>query len=290
VIRFGVNALGDLPHLTLEDRQFGDVARWFSNWKNRTPWSQGATAKLIWLKDVEPTEVKWVWPGRIPCGKLTLLVGDPGLGKSFVTLDGGSRISRGRLWPDGEQAPLGAVIVLSAEDGRADTIRPRVDVLGGDPAKIAVLAAIKQGDAERPFSLAADLPVLEATITAVQAVLVVIDPLSAYLGKTDSFKDAEVRGLLTPLAALAEKTGVAILAIMHLTKNPAQRAIYRAPGTIGFAAAARVMLAVAAPRQPRSSLTDSGQDEPHGQAGDAGVYRGRAGAHLGDQSGPGRGN
>jgi hypothetical protein len=197
------------------------------------------------LSEVKPEEVSWLWPGRLARGKLTLVIGDPGLGKSFLTLDLAARISAGREWPDGVHTPPGDVILLSAEDGIADTIRPRVDALGGKAARVWVLSAVKHEDAERPFCLAADLPALKEAITQTGALLVVIDPLSAYLGKTESYKDSEVRGLLAPLAALVEQMGVAVLGVMHLTKDAQRRAIYRAPGSIAFVAAARVVLAVA---------------------------------------------
>ena len=207
-----------------------------------TPFTEGP--KLVRLVDVEPEEVTWLWPGRIPCGKLTILMGDPGLGKSMLTLDVSARLSTGMPWPDGGRAPLGTVILLSAEDGVADTIRPRVDRLGGDVTRIAVLEAIRTSDGERGFSLVADMPHLETAISSTGASLVVIDPLSAYLGDTDSYKDAEVRGLLAPLAAIATRTGAAIVAVMHLTKDTQRRAIYRAPGSIAFVGAARSVLVV----------------------------------------------
>src|SRR2546425_13213582 len=99
------------------------------------------TSKLRWrpLSDVEPESVKYLQPGRIPFGKLTLLVGDPGIGKSRMTLDLAARVSTGTEWPTGGRAPLGNVIVLSAEDGVADTIRPSVDTFGGDPSCVIVV-------------------------------------------------------------------------------------------------------------------------------------------------------
>jgi hypothetical protein len=100
---------------------------------------------LVALKDVQPETVTWLWPGRLAAGKLALLVGDPGLGKSWTTLDLAARLSAGRLMPDGASAvPPGDVILLSAEDGLADTIRPRLDALGADVARIHHLARAKQ--------------------------------------------------------------------------------------------------------------------------------------------------
>ena len=197
------------------------------------------------LEDVAPVAVAWLWASRVARGKLTVLAGDPGLGKSFVTLDMAARISTGQPWPDGAPSVQGAVILLSAEDGPADTIRPRVDALGGDPARIHLVQAIRDADGERAVSLDRDLPVLERLIATLRPVLVVIDPLTAYLGTTDSYKDADVRRLLAPLARLADQYHVAALSVMHLTKNSQTRAIYRTGGSIGFVGAARGLLLVA---------------------------------------------
>lgn len=200
---------------------------------------------LVRLSGVEPENVSWLWPGRIPRGKLSLFIGDPGLGKSFTLLDVAARISNGQLWPDRGEAPVGNIVLLTAEDGLADTVRPRFDRLGGDPRAVSVLRAIKHDGAERPFSLTRDLPALEAAITGTGAVLVVVDPLSAFLGGTDSYKDSEVRGVLAPLAGLAERHGVAVVSILHMSKDAQRRALYRAQGSIAFVAAARSVFAVA---------------------------------------------
>lgn len=196
--------------------------------------------QTVRLADVAPRSVAWLWAGRIPRGKLTLVIGDPGTGKSSLTLDLIARITTGRPWPDGGPAPRGNALILSAEDGIADTIRPRIDRMGGDPGRISVVDETARG-----FDLGNDLGDLEAEIVAQDVSVVSIDPLSAYLGKVDSFKDSEVRRLLAPLAAMAERTGVAIIGVFHLAKDTQRRAIYRALGSIAFAAAARAVFAVA---------------------------------------------
>jgi putative DNA primase/helicase len=162
-----------------------------------------------------------------------------------LLLDMASRITRGAKWPDDGCAAVGSVIVLTAEDGLADTVRPRVDIQGGDASRIHVLQALRSGQEERPFSLVSDLLHLESAIKTVRDVqLIIIDPLSAYLGDKNSYKDAEIRTLLTPLAALAERYGVALVGILHLTKDEQRKALYRAQGTIAFVAAARTVFAV----------------------------------------------
>ncbi len=184
---------------------------------------------------IVPQDLSWLWPGRIPLGKVTLIVGDPGLGKSYITLDIASRVSCGGFFSDGECAPRGSVLLLSAEDDPADTIRPRLDAVG------ALVSEIHEVRLERAwFSLSTDLPELERALENVEdARLVVIDPISAYLGDADSHRDADVRALLGPLAELAQAQGVAIVCVAHLNKNVGVPGIYRVTGSLGFVAAAR---------------------------------------------------
>lgn len=221
-----------------EDNQFSQPNN------NKKPHAKDAQPVLIPLSEVEPEEISWLWPDRIALGKLTLLIGDPGLGKSFATMDMTSRISKGLAWPDGSQCPLGKVVLLNAEDGLADTLRPRLDTQGGDPTQVTALNAILQEDDERPFCLETDLKILGQVLETQRPSLVVIDPLSAYLGKTNSYKDSEVRGILAPLAKMADKYNTAVLAIMHLNKNSQKSPLYRTAGSIGFVGAARMVLAL----------------------------------------------
>lgn len=206
---------------------------------------------LVRLEDVNPEQIQWLWPGRIPLGKLTLLAGDPGLGKSLLSLDVAARVTRGAPWPDERefQSPAGGVVLLSAEDDVADTIRPRLDAAGADVTKIYTLQAISPqpdtGQHQRPVDLGGDLHHVETAIRTIpNCRLVIIDPLSAYLGSADSHRNTEIRGLLGPLADLAAQQGVAVLAITHLRKGEGP-AIYRSTGSIAFVAAARAVWVVA---------------------------------------------
>ena len=202
---------------------------------------------LLRLSDVEPESMQWLWPSRFALGKLTLIAGDPGLGKSFLTLDMAARVSSGKPWPDArdETQLSGGVVLLSAEDGVADTIRPRLDAAGADVSRISALDAIRvmvgHGQpSSRPFDLARDILALEQAIDLVEDCrLVVIDPVTAYLGGTDSHKNADIRALLTPLADLAARHRVAVVAVTHLNKNAGVPVIYRAMGSLAFIAAAR---------------------------------------------------
>jgi putative DNA primase/helicase len=199
---------------------------------------------LVNLADVAPEAVEWLWHNRIARGKLALVVGEAGTGKTYTTLDMGARTTEGAPWPDGGIAPAGAVLLLASEDGLADTVRPIVDRQHGDPRRVSVLRAVRVDGQECSFSLERDLPALEQALAATAAVLAIISPLSAYLGSKDSYKDAEVRAILTPLAALAEKYRVALVGILHLTKAAQRRLLLRAQGSVAFVAQARTVLAV----------------------------------------------
>lgn len=218
-----------------------------------TPAVEGAPV-LLRLSDVKPESVAWLWPGRIALGKLTLIAGDPGLGKSFLTLDIAARVSRGGAWPDAPGVPTvaGGVVLLNAEDGVADTILPRLNAAGailgdGDRPRVIALDAIQTVSADgresvRAFDLSRDLLALEEAIRQVDDCrLVVIDPVSAYLGRNarESHNNGVMRGLLAPLGAIAERHRVALVAVTHLSKAGGGPAIYRAMGSLAFAAAAR---------------------------------------------------
>jgi len=200
------------------------------------------------LSDVVPQTVSWLWPARIPLGQLTLLGGDPGLGKSTLALDVAARVSRGSEMPDnarGLEASAG-VVLLTAEDGLADTVAPRLEAAGADRQRIVALCAVRFEDYEETPALPRDLPGVRAAIDQVAARFVIIDPLVAFLGSAvDSWRDQDVRRALHPLAQLAEELDVAVLALRHLTKGGGPQAIYRGGGSIGIVGAARSALLVA---------------------------------------------
>jgi hypothetical protein len=206
------------------------------------------------LADVEPQPVRWLWPGRIALGKLTLICGDPGLGKSFLTLDLAARVTAGRGWPDGAAASTdgpGSAVLITAEDDLADTVRPRLDAAGADVSRVVALDSVAWRDARgvvrhRPFALE-DVGAVAAVVRRTpDCRLLVIDPVSAFVGGCDSHNNAEVRGLLAPLSKLAADLGVAVVAVTHLSKGGGNgRAIYRAMGSLAFVAAARCAWLVA---------------------------------------------
>lgn len=205
---------------------------------------------LVTLADVTPERVSWLWPGRLPAGKLVTLDGDPALGKSTLAITLASHLSTGRRWPDGTACPLADVVILSAEDGMADTIRPRLDAAGGDPARVHCLTAVRAvtEDGEittRPPTLA-DLTPIREVIERTKARLLVIDVLMAYLpGKVDSHRDQDVRAVLHRIAEIADSTGCTMLLLRHLNKSGAGSPMYRGGGSIGIVGAARAGYVVA---------------------------------------------
>jgi hypothetical protein len=198
------------------------------------------------LSSVEPEEVSWLWPSWLALGKLALVDGDPGLGKSAMTLDLAARVSSGKGFPDGAECEPAGVVLLSAEDGLADTIRPRLDAAEADTSKILSLATVPDEDGhDRLLSIPEDLALIEKGIRRVGAHLVVVDPLMAFLsGDTNSHRDQDVRRALAPLAGLAERTGAAMLVIRHLNKAAANNPLYRGGGSIGIIGAARMAFVV----------------------------------------------
>ncbi len=205
------------------------------------------TPILKCLADVEPEEVRWLWKYRIPKGKITILDGDPGLGKSWCSLAIASAITTGTPLPgDGnsERREPGTVLLLTAEDGLADTISNRLEGMDVDQSRIFALEAVtEKGGGERQYSLTDDLDSIEHALQKHKCSLVIIDPLNAYLGASlDTHRDAALRSVLMPVKRMAESNDVAILCIRHLTKSSKDKAIYRGLGSIGGTAAARVVL------------------------------------------------
>lgn len=209
--------------------------------------------RLMCLENVEARSVEWIWPGRLARGKFGLLTGDPDMGKSQIATDITARISRGARWPDAGQAPLGSAIILSSEDGLADTIRPRLEAAGGDPARVFCLQSVVTGEGkERTFSIKDDIARLESCIAEMpDVVIIVVDPITAYMGdKIDSHQTTDVRGVLEPFIGFADRTNVAILGITHPTKASQAKAINSFTGSLAYLACSR--LAFIAIREPET--------------------------------------
>jgi len=255
-------------------------------------------SKTLCLADLASQNVDWLWPGRIPIGKVTLLVGDPGVGKSLVALDIAARVTRGAPWPDASECGVAngeggmnaaaapdsdvpippspfllppspaSVLLLSAEDDLADTVRPRLEAAGADCSRIVALPGAAGSDFADPAypqcgliserGIAAPLHHLATTRQRAgdfdqlnrvldsrpDCRLVIIDPLSAYLGRGVENFNPEVRRWIAPLAALAARRRLAVLAVHHLRKQQAS-ALHRTMGSLAFVAAARTTWLVA---------------------------------------------
>ena len=217
-----------------------------------------ARVTLTHMSDVQPETVQWHWPGRIPVGKLVTLDGDPGLGKSTLALDIAATVTQGGMWPDGTRCEHpGDVLLMSAEDGLADTVRPRLDAAGADVTRVHAIAGVPVPDPDggpatlRPPTMA-DIDALEAAIRQTGARLVIVDVLMAYLPLgADSHKDQDIRRVLSRLAELADRTGCTVLLLRHLNKATGRDPLYRGGGSIGIVGAARAGLLVAAdPDEP----------------------------------------
>jgi hypothetical protein len=233
--------------LALSRQGYGDHDHRDRREASATP-MPAAGASWRWLRDVKRTFVEWLWRDRLACGTLTLWIGDGGLGKSRASNDLAARVTTGAPWPDTGAAPLGSVVILSAEDSPSSTIRPAIEAAGGELSRVAILDAVRdEQGTERTFQLSTDLAALEQVIDATQAVLVIIDPLSAYFGtRLDSYRDTDVRAVLEPVAKLAERRHLAILGIMHIGKATDRQARHRALGSVAFVNAARLVFAIGA--------------------------------------------
>lgn len=232
------------------------------------PWRTVTTAaenrprcvpELVCMADVEPQAVPWLWSERIPLGRISLLVGRPGAGKSFLTVDLAAHVSKGAHWPDigFDSAPLGDTLLICAEDDAGDTIRPRLNAVGADCRRVHLLKAVKIIDLNgKETSVAFDLSNVELIRDALNLLpacrLVIIDPIGSYLGgQVDSHRDNEVRGVLAPLAALAAERNVAVVLVCHTRKALASFADDMALGSRAFVGLARSVLHLTADENDR---------------------------------------
>ena len=197
------------------------------------------TVNLVWMNTVKAEAIEWLWKPYIPLGKLTMLEGDPGVGKSWILLAIATAVSLGRGLPKVDTVPQGIVLMASAEDGKADTIKPRLNDMGADASKIAII-----DDPESRFTLDdAGCDMLEKFINQVKPLILILDPMVAFInGDVDISQANQMRHITKKLANIAEKYHIAIIALRHLTKGGSSKPIYRGLGSIDITAAARSVL------------------------------------------------
>ena len=223
-------------------------------WKRGNDVVESGQVLVRRVGDVEAVPINWLWPRRIARGKITIIAGHPGLGKSQVSVAITAVMTAIARWPvDGTPCAIGSVAMLSAEDDVADTIRPRLEAAGADVDRVEVIDGVVDAfDANgSPFSrslnLKTDIGKLDALFASrPELAALIVDPVTAYLGATDSHVTADVRALLAPLSALAAKYSIAVILISHLNKGGASTdALMRVTGSLAFVAAARAAFIVA---------------------------------------------
>ena len=202
---------------------------------------QNVELKLIHMEDVVSKEVEWLWYPYIPYGKITIIEGDPGEGKTTLVLKLAAALSRGLPLPcddDKEYEPI-HIIYQTAEDGIEDTIKPRLVKAGADCSMIRVI-----DETDKELSMTDDR--LEQAIIETGARLIILDPIQAYIGATvDMHRANEIRPVLKHLGIIAEKHNCAIILIGHMNKASGSKSTYRGLGSIDIQATARSVLLVA---------------------------------------------
>ena len=200
---------------------------------------------LAKFSDVRAKPPAWLWPNWLPLGKLAILDGDPGLGKSTLLFDLAARVSSSGLMPDGSAGVSGNVIILNAEDDPAETIQPRLVAAGANPERVFHLGEIDTGNRRRQVQIPDDAPLIGRLIAQQDARLLIIDPLLAFLAGADANCDQHIRRVLQQISSLAQQHGCAVICVRHLNKGASPKAVYRGSGSIGMIGHARTGLLVA---------------------------------------------
>jgi putative DNA primase/helicase len=226
----------------------GEVKRQIE--KARAPEAEGfdgnGALEVLRGCDVEVTPVSWLWKGWLASGKLHILAGSPGTGKTTIALTLAAILTTGGKWQDGTQAPLAEAAIWSGEDDPADTLAPRLIAAGADMSRVHFIRSVNTNGDRRPFDPGQDLPHLASYLHKNRAIkLLIVDPVvSAVTG--DSHKNTEVRRNLQPLVDLGAGCGCAVLGISHFSKGTAKRdPLERVVGSIAFGALARIVLVAA---------------------------------------------
>lgn len=250
--------LDDLPNLLdqlrSENLQRGLANGALSKWEDNddeydVDAERAPSAELVRLSEWGYRPIEWLWPGMVPLRKVTLLVGDPERGKTFLALDLAARLSRGEMIPpDPPTHERAGVVILSADDELDDTLVPRLEEAGADLAHVYALTNDGPkhcGEARAQISLADGVEELDAALKSVgNCKLVVIDPITAFLDGMSSNSHIAVRRLLARLGSVARRHQAAVLLISHNRKDGGASACHRVIGSLAFTAAARVVYAL----------------------------------------------
>lgn len=218
---------------------------------------------IINMADVEAVAVKWLWKPYIPLGKITIIQGDPGEGKTTLALSIAAALTQGEMLPNESEskAPMN-VIYQTAEDGLADTIKPRLEAVNADCTRVLVIDESKE-------ELSMTDERIEKAIQQTGTKLIILDPIQAYIGaNVDMHRANEIRPVMSKLGRIAEEYGCAVVLIGHMNKAAGQKSSYRGLGSIDITAVARSVLIVGKMRdspskrimtQAKSSLAPVGK-------------------------------
>jgi hypothetical protein len=234
----------------------GDAEQLSQLWENAPEWTpeskpppqqpDGSEPVLMRMSDIARTEILWLWPGRFPLGKISVLASRPGDGKTFIACDLAARVSTGRGHVDGTEIMQGSVLLICAEDDPSDTLGPRLDNHHADSHKIHLLRAVNRtidGKINEVMFTLEDVASLEKALVSINDCrLIIIDPIGSFLGAdADAHRDNEVRAVLAPLAMLAERYKVAVLIIAHIRKASGGHADDLVLGSRAFTGLARAV-------------------------------------------------
>ncbi len=196
---------------------------------------------LVCALDIKPEPVSWVWEGYIAQGKVHILAGPAGHGKTTILLALGATITIGGRWPDGSWAEVGDIAIWSGEDAPADTIIPRLISCGADLSRVHIVNGVLADGENRSFDPSVDIPLLREALAGKNIKMLIIDPIVSAVGG-DSHKNAETRRALQPIVDLAAEINCAVEGVTHFTKGTAGRdPVERVTGSLAFGALTRLV-------------------------------------------------
>ena len=220
---------------------------------------QQSPLKFKSLDTVESKQIQWLWPNRIPADMFSMLVGNPGIGKSFLTMYMTAQLTTGRDWPDAlNTIDPGSVLLFSDEESLEYAIKPRLEAQGADCSKVFAYNSLELQSST--FTVQNSLRHLEQYLDEVpDCRMIVFDPITAYMGTVNANANAEVRGVLLGLQQLAQRRNITVIGISHFSKKSDLDAIYRTLGSTAFTAAARSVWAVASEKVDPESNQQPGR-------------------------------